>query len=415
MRQGDRIVVTPLRLGRRGEAEAEHEDRRVRVRNGIPGEAARVVVTHVSKGGPVAETRFEAPAGEPHPGRRPAPCPIHDTCGGCGLQHVMEGSALRLKVAQAQALLPAAEWLEPIRAPRSFGYRAKTFLLPQKRKGRLMLGARPARGPKLVDTSGCGVLLPHLEACCARIRDRFRDRPELARGWRSILLRANRAGKTQGCVVHGSDTPPEPLPAAATFAQVHDEETNVVFSDAEERLLQGTQITERFAGLDFAIPPTAFWQGNPDVAEQLYERAADALDGERLGELYCGAGAAGLLALARRPGATLLGVDRSPRAVAVARANAERHGLEARFEAKGAADVEATWDAVLVNPPRSGCHAAVLDAVRRSGAGRLVYLSCNPQTLARDAEALGWTLRSVTPADMLPQTPHLELLAVLDR
>ena len=70
---------------------------------------------------------------------------------------------------------------------------------------------------------------------------------------------------------------------------------------------------------------------------------------------------------------------------------------------------------MLVNPPRAGCHASVLDAIARSDARSLVYLSCNPATLARDAARLGWSLDWVRPADMLPQTPHLELLALLTR
>jgi tRNA/tmRNA/rRNA uracil-C5-methylase (TrmA/RlmC/RlmD family) len=237
-----------------------------------------------------------------------------------------------------------------------------------------------------------------------------------------VLLRCNRKGETIVTLVHAGE--PGPLAelrfgARGHYLQRHDAPGNRICSDEQEVVAAGPSegIRERFLDLDVTIPPTAFWQANADVAEALYDAAAEALEGERLAELFCGAGAAGLLALARRPGATLEGVDRSARAIDAARATALAHGLaeRARFVVGGAEEQAGAWDAVLVNPPRAGCHAAVLEAVARSDARRLVYLSCNPATLARDAAALGWTLRWVQPADMLPQTPHLEMLALLTR
>jgi 23S rRNA (uracil1939-C5)-methyltransferase len=426
LKEGDRLVLTPHHIGKRGEAEAEHEGWRVRVRNGIAGEAARVRITHVSRGGPVAVAAYEGPAGAPHPARRTPPCRIHDSCGGCGLQHVDEHAALQLKVAQARRLLPAgAAWSEPLPSPRALGYRVKTFLLPQRRGRALLLGARPPRGAELVDTSGCNVLRPELEALAARTRAALEGRVELEGRLRSAMLRCNRAGETQLTLVHAGEPGAlaevaRGIGATAAFLQRHDAPGNVVCSDrAEETCVLGDgPIAETYGGLAMGIPPTAFLQGNPDVAERLYRAAAAELSGGRIGELFCGAGAAGLLALGEHPRTTLLGVDRSPRAIAAARANAARNGLgdRCRFEAVAAEDVgRAAWDVVLVNPPRAGCHERVLDAIAASGARKLVYLSCNPVSLARDAARLGWPLVSVLPADMLPQTPHLELLAVLRR
>ncbi|MHC4970781.1 MAG: class I SAM-dependent RNA methyltransferase [Planctomycetota bacterium] len=425
MKEGERLVLTPRRIGRRGEAEAEHEGWRIRIRNGIPGEAARVRITHVSRGGPVAEAVCEGPAEAGHPARRPPPCPIHDACGGCGLQHVAEPAALEMKVEEARALLPErAPWSPPLASPRAFGYRAKTFLLPQRRGKTLLLGARPPRGAELVDTAGCGVLRPELEALAARTRAVLKSRVELDGRLRSAMLRCNRAGRTQLTLVHGGEPGPlaglaHEIGADAAFLQRHDTPGNRICSDrTEETQVAGDgPIEETFGSVVVAVPPTAFVQANPDVAAELYRAAAAELDGPRIGELYCGAGAAGLLALAARPAATLHGVDRSPRAIAAARANAARNGLEkrCRFAAEKAEEARPLWDTVLVNPPRAGCHERVVDAIAKSEAQKVVYLSCNPVTLARDAERLGWTWVSVRPADMLPQTPHLELLAVLRR
>lgn len=425
LKRGQTLVLTPHRIGRRGEAEAEHAGWRVRIPNAIRGEAARVRITHVSGGGPVAEALFLGPAAAPHPARRAPPCPIHDPCGGCGLQHVDEAAALAMKVEQARALLPpGAGWAPPLPSPRAFGYRAKAFLLPQRHGETLRFGARPPRGAELVDTTGCAVLRPELEALAARTRAVLKGRIELDGKLRCAMLRCNRRGATQLTLVHFGD--PGTLPALAreigadaAFVQRHDTPGNRICSDrARETPVGGAgPIEETFEGVAIQIPPTAFCQGNPDVAEALYGAAAEELDGPRVGELYCGAGAAGLLALKRHPEATLVGVDRSPRAVAAARANAEGNGLagRSRFVAAAAEDAGAEWDSVLVNPPRAGCHQRVLEAIGASTARKVVYLSCNPVTLARDVARLAWPLASVTPADMFPQTPHLELLAVLRR
>jgi len=424
LKLGETLVLTPHRIGRRGEAEAEHEGWRVRIPNAICGEAARVRITHVSRGGPVAAASYEGPAEARHPARRTPPCPVHEPCGGCGLQHIDEPAALRMKVAQARALLPGAgAWAPPLASPRAFGYRAKTFLLPQRRGGTLLLGARPPRGEALVDTAGCAVLRPELEALAARTRAVLADRVDLDGRLRSAMLRCNRRGRTQLTLVHAGDPGAFPelareIGADAAFVQRHDAPGNLICSDAEETQVVGDgPIEETFGSVAIAIPPTAFCQGNPEIAEALYRAAARELDGPRIGELYCGAGAAGLLALVDRPGATLHGVDRSPRAIAAARSSAAGNGLagRSRFERTAAEDARPAWDVVLVNPPRAGCHERVLRAIVASEAGRVVYLSCNPVTLARDAERLGWPLLSVLPADMFPQTPHLELLAVLRR
>ena len=105
-RQGDIVELTPTRFGKRGEAEGEYEGWRVRVAGGIPGETARVRIVHVSKGGRVAEGKWMEPAADPDPSRREPPCPIHDRCGGCGLQQIETGAALASKVAQAPRITP---------------------------------------------------------------------------------------------------------------------------------------------------------------------------------------------------------------------------------------------------------------------------------------------------------------------
>ncbi|MEM8884406.1 MAG: hypothetical protein AAGD14_10070 [Planctomycetota bacterium] len=394
---GDEITVTPDALGKRGDSTATVDGWRLRIRGGVPGEAARVRIRHVSKGGPVAEADFVG-TDAPSPLRREVVCPIHDRCGGCGLQHL---DAFDRKVEQARQAL-SGEWGEPIRSPREYGYRTKTFLLSHG--GRF--GARPPRGSQLVDTAGCAVLRPEVEAACATVRERLDPRAV-----RTVMVRGNRAGQVQVTLVHRGPAPTFDLPFETIFTQRHDDDSNRICSTEREKLRRGSgAIEETWAGgLRTRIPPTAFVQGNPDVAEALYRAAADAVVGERVTEFYCGSGVAGLMT-----GLPLLGIDKSPGAVAIARENARRNGAfdRCRFEAMAAEDYDGPiGDTVLVNPPRAGCHESVLERIR--GAARVVYLSCNPVTLARDIDRLGYRVESLRAADMLPQTPHLEVLAVL--
>ena len=417
--------MTPDRFGRRGEVEADVSGWRVRFPGGVPGERAAVRIVHVSKGGKVARAKWLETLGDPHPARREVVCPIHERCGGCGLQRIGASAALDLKVDQARRVLKGAgEWRPAIASPRAYRYRCKTFLLPQRRGAILILGARPPRGEGLVDTSDCAVLREELEALAARARVVLEPRTDLADTLRSVLMRCNRHGKTQLTLVHRGDGQAleEPLRAIAPkagFLQRHDEPGNRIHSDEPERQVGGEEpIVERIADtLSIAIPPTAFSQGNAEVADRLYRAAAEELSGKSIVELYCGAGTAGLLALTRQKQAKLHGIDKSSRAIELARRNAEHNGLGARcrFEALPAEEASGDWDCVLVNPPRAGCHEAVLETIASSRATRLVYLSCSPATLARDVDRLGWSLAAVQPADMFPQTPHLELLAVLER
>ena len=251
----------------------------------------------------------------------------------------------------------------------------------------------------------------------------FSRRTEESHHLRALLLRCNRDAQTQLTVVHRGTAgwlteAAAAIGADAAFTQRHDAPGNRIHSDEEEVQVTGKHpLTERFAGVEVMVPPTAFMQGNPEVAEQLYERAAKQLSDERIVELYCGSGAAGLIALRKHEGATLVGLDKAPRAIAAAETNARRNGLaeRCRFVTADAEEAGLDGDVVLVNPPRAGCAGSVMDAIGKSPAKTLVYLSCNPATLARDIEALGWDVASLTPADMFPQTPHIEVLAVLTR
>ena len=195
------------------------------------------------------------------------------------------------------------------------------------------------------------------------------------------------------------------------------------------KLLWGDEaIEEEFLGLRFRLRPGAFLQTNTEMAEQLYSLARDyaGLRGtENVLDLYCGTGTIAL-ALARDAGA-VWGLEISEEAVACAIENAELNGIEnARFFAGNVGQtleelVEESGppDVVVVDPPRAGLAGKALRRTGALGAERIVYVSCNPTTLASDVQVLrdefGYELRRCRPVDMFPHTPHVESVSLLTR
>jgi 23S rRNA (uracil1939-C5)-methyltransferase len=200
----------------------------------------------------------------------------------------------------------------------------------------------------------------------------------------------------------------------------------------DERLLRGSGvIVERLLGLEFEVSGAAFLQTNSRQAEALYACALEAAEltgRECVLDLYCGAGTLTLV-LARAAGEAV-GVESVADSIERARMNAARNGIaNARFETGEARAVLREWargeraraprpDVVVVDPPRAGLHARVVARVAELAPRRVVYVSCNPATLARDLKDFagrGYALAEVAPFDLFPHTPHIECVARLER
>jgi 23S rRNA (uracil1939-C5)-methyltransferase len=204
---------------------------------------------------------------------------------------------------------------------------------------------------------------------------------------------------------------------------------NIAVMESERVLVGAGAIVERLLGLEFEVVGNAFLQTNSAQAERLYETALAAAElrgDECVLDLYCGAGTLTLL-FARAAGSAT-GVESVPDAIARARRNAARNGIAAAFVCGDARQVLREWargeregavkpDVIVVDPPRAGLHPRVLARCAELRPRRIVYVSCNPATLARDLKEfapLGYALRDVTPVDMFPHTPHIECVARLE-
>jgi 23S rRNA (uracil1939-C5)-methyltransferase len=250
---------------------------------------------------------------------------------------------------------------------------------------------------------------------------------------RNLVVReGRRTGEVQVRLV----VAPGALPTPSLTAAVAADSLLVTTTDAlgettavgETELLAGSDaIEEELADLRFRISPLAFFQTNTEMAERLYGVAAELADlrgPERLFDLYCGSGTIGLVLSARV--AQVYGVELVEESVADAITNARLNGIDnARFYAgdvrlamRELVEQAGRPDVVVVDPPRAGLSKKAVRRVIEAAPRKIVYVSCNPTTLAPNAAQLaeaGYALRRVRPVDMFPQTPHIECVAVLER
>ena len=440
----------------------------LRLNDAIPGEQHRVRIVHRSRGGPVIWGESISLLGGPESGnlRRKPPCPIHRKCGSCGLQHVRDNAQLRLKVESAASYLsaelraaldPPSSWPEP--GP-FFGYRHKAIFLPQTTKGKLKLGGFRRRSHEVIDLPDCSVLTPALvqahHQLSAMLTALARDSsisftpPGAAQsgastaGLRALVLRANRAGEVLLCAVVTQPTAGQALQAMLTslvscagpivgcslqvFAETGD---RVAGPESPKHIAGKGQLMETVSGMEAQLDALSFFQVNPHGLEAVIEHLlgwtpAHPEQPTRLLELYCGGGVLGLaMATARGGSLEVYGVDNDSRAIDRARHNAARNKLKATYRVGSSSELVGPmvqeygpFDLTLVDPPRRGLRPQALKALLLSAPRRIMYVSCYGPSLVRDATqitASGYRIRSLSPLDMLPQTPHLEWTCIFDR
>jgi len=399
------------------DALAHHDGQVVFVGAAAPGD--RVVADVVERRRGFLRARVRAVL-TPGPDRVVPACAWVDDCGGCPWQHVAldaQRAAKTAVVAEQLARLGAladVPVLPILAAPADLGYRGRIALAVEGRR----VGYRGARSHRLVAIDGCAIADPALSAHL-----------EVVRGWVGALRtppeRVELAVAPGGValVAHGR---------AAPAAADHDTTARLLRDVASVRgavlLGGGTRIVVGDAtvhvalepGLALEAPADAFTQPNPAANRMLVATAmaiAAVAPGTRALDLYCGAGNF-TLPLARR-GARVLGVERAPVAVEAARANVARLGFaDVELVAGDVAAVlrarpSAPVDVAVLDPPRPGA-AGALAALAAWRPARIVYVSCDPATLARDARTLatlGWRCARVQPVDCFPHTHHVECVA----
>lgn len=391
----------------------------------------------------------------PSPDRIQPDCPNFGRCGGCVFRHISYAAECTAKEQRVRDALQRIARLNPalvrpiLAAQNPLRYRNKVqFPLALDTQGKLAVGFYAPRSHRLVACEGgdCPLQPAAFQQAVQALQDWHQQVGESvyeeATGQgrlRHLYLRqAMSSGDVMVCVVvNGNGLHREDLLLRLLRDRVDGLKSVVVNSNRARgnavlgprcRTLWGADaLTDTLCGLQFSISPLSFYQVNREQAERLYALAgtlANLHGSETLLDLYCGTGTIGL-SMASQAG-QVMGVEVVPQAVEDARRNAARNGIQnARFFCEDADAAAARLaaeglqpDVVILDPPRKGCAPAVVHTVAAMAPRRVVYVSCDPATLARDLAAfaqLGYTTREATPVDMFPRTAHVETVVLMSR
>lgn len=414
---------------------------------GIPGETAKVKVVKTKKGygfGKLVEVLEHSEE------RNTPPCPIFYKCGGCQTQHLTYESQLRFKKKQVQDVMERIAKIDvPVHGVLGmedpWRYRNKAQVPVGEESGKIVAGFYQQRSHKIIDMDQCLIQEQendHVLKVVKGIAEKYGIRAYDERTHRGTLRHvvAKYGKQTKDVMVvlvtKQKDLPnrkniirdiTKQVPGVKSIVQnINPKRTNVIFGD-ETRVLWGNDyIYDTIGDIKFAISARSFYQVNPDQTKVLYDQALQyaGLTGEEtVIDAYCGIGTISLF-LAQKA-KKVYGVEVVPEAIEDAKRNAELNGIKnAEFEVGEAETVIPMWkkkgikpDVFVVDPPRKGCEESLLETILDMKPKKVVYVSCNPATLARDLRILedgGYKTKEVQPVDMFPHTTHVECVTTLE-
>ena len=415
------------------------------VHGALPGEKVRAEIVARKKDFTVADTVsvIEASAGRVVPR-----CKYYGRCGGCQLQHADYGLQLQLKAGIVRDAMTRIggfpqeffDGLECEPSPEFWGYRNKAAFPVQGINGRIVTGFYRAGTHRLELIRTCPVNAKRLNEIYGTILDGltrnhypfdgYDDRNNTGK-LRHIIARTGiNTGESLLSFVINGKLSAKSVKSLASLGNLARPDTltlnhnskpgNVILGNYTETLTGSGLISERLGKFRLMFGTASFFQVNTGQAEKLFAYAAKMAEGSRnVLELYSGAGA--LTCWLAGNGSNVTSVEEYRGAVKMAVKNLEANNfgnvraLCGRSE-DVIADLRDSYDAVVLDPPRDGCERSVLEAINDFGVKRVVYVSCNPATLARDCKILaghGYVIESVRAFDMFPQTAHVETVVVL--
>ncbi|MBA4538351.1 23S rRNA (uracil(1939)-C(5))-methyltransferase RlmD [Bacillus aquiflavi] len=418
------------------------------VPSGLPGERAKVKVIKVNKGyaiGRLIEIYEQSPA------RVEAACPIYKQCGGCQLQHLQYGEQLKWKEKHVRDVIERIGKLKDVKIHPTLGmsdpwrYRNKAQVPIGEREGGLIAGFYQKRSHEIIEMDECFIqqqkndnTVQTVKQICQRYGISAYDEDKNKGILRHIIVRH---GFKTGEVMIVFITRTENLPykkelindiitriygVKSIIQNINGKRTNVILGK-ETKVLWGREVIYDYIGnVKFVISARSFYQVNPEQTKVLYEKALQyaQLSGEEtVIDAYCGIGTISLFLAEKAK--KVYGVEIVPEAIEDANRNAKLNQITNVEFAVGAAEtVIPKWykqgvqaDVLVVDPPRKGCDEALLETIVNMKPKRVVYVSCNPATLARDLRILedgGYKTSEIQPVDMFPQTGHVECVALIE-
>ena len=377
-------------------------------------------------------------------------CAVFGKCGGCVFRHISYDAELRAKEGIVRDAFERIGKLNPEFLPIDCGdnaerYRNKLQMPVAKVDGKIAAGFFAQRSHRLIPVSDCK-LQPEIfskiteyivkEAAALKISAYNEEKHDGV--FRHIFLRksANKADGGLCCVLVARRNVPEFKALARKISEnfpevtgvvlnINPEKTNVILGEKEILLCGKSEIIDEMCGVLLKISPKSFYQVNTNAAEKLYRRAADfAEKADVILDLYCGIGSVGL-SMAKNA-KKLIGAEIVDEAVLNARENAQSCGItnaefisaDAKIAAKTLFERGISPDVILLDPPRKGCDEETLRSCAAMNPKRIVMISCNPSTAARDCKLLnemGYEPKIVQPFDLFPRTPHVESITLLEK
>ncbi|BDG34503.1 putative RNA methyltransferase YfjO [Parageobacillus caldoxylosilyticus] len=448
IKKGQQFPLTIKRLGINGEGVGYFKKQVVFVPGALPGEEVVVEATNIHP--KYAEAKIKK-IRKRSPYRVTPRCPVYEQCGGCQLQHLDYEAQLREKrdiVIQAlerHCRLPVETLsIRPtIGMDDPWHYRNKSQFQVGIKKGTVIAGLYGLNSHQLIDISECLIQHPATNRVTNIVKMILQDlripiyNERTQTGVvRTIVARVGfHTGDVQLVLITATKDIPRKqllvdeikrrLPEVKSIVQnINGRKTSLIFGE-ETELLEGEEYIQEVLGdLSFELSARAFFQLNPVQTVKLYDevKKAAALTGtEKVVDAYCGVGTIGLwLAKDARE---VRGMDVIPEAIEDAKKNAKKHGFANTMYTTGKAEtllpkwVKEGWkpDVIIVDPPRTGCDRALLQTILRVQPKTVVYVSCNPSSLARDIDVLSesYHVDYIQPVDMFPHTAHVESVARL--
>lgn len=376
------------------------------------------------------------------------PCPLSKKCGGCQLQNMDYDRQLKYKQALVGKLLGGFGKIDRIQGMDDpTHYRCKVqAAFGTTRSGKIVAGVYQSSSHRIVNVESCLIENEKADAIIGTIRSllpSFKIRPydeDKGTGLlRHVLVRVGQnSGEIMVVPVTAGSVFPSKNDYVKALLKAHPEITTIVqnintrrdsmvLGDVDKTLYGKGYITDTLCGCTFKISPQSFYQVNPKQTEHLYNAAIELahLTGEeRVIDAYCGTGTIGLIAA--KHAKEVFGVELNESAVRDAKLNAKMNQTEnIRFICADAGEFmedmaaqHESCDVVLMDPPRAGSSKQFLESLLRLNPDRVVYVSCNPETLARDLRFLtrnGYQVKRIKPFDLFPFTKHVETVCLMSR
>ena len=437
-------TVTIEGYGEGGMGVARIDGRVVFVHGALRGEKCRVLILKTLKSVAFAKVLEVL---EPSSERMESDCPYFPRCGGCTYRHIRYEEELRLKKQRVQDNLSRIGGSdvtveEILGAQETLRYRNKAQY-PVSKDG--AVGFYRARTHEVIECEHCLLVRPEADAAAEALREYMQScrvagyDEKTGRGLiRHLYVRSNAAGESLICVLVNGDKLPKEDRLVALLRDAcpkctgivlgtNTKKGNVILGDRYRTLWGSDRLEDTLCGKTFRLSVPSFYQVNRAQAERLYAKTiefADLTGQETVLDLYCGAGTI-TLALSDHA-KKVLGAEIVPEAIDDARENAARNGVKnAEFFCGDASDVAKKLarenlrpDVITVDPPRKGLAADVVESIAEMQPQRVVYVSCDSATMARDVKRftdLGYTAQRACAVDMFPRADHVETIVLLQR